>query len=135
MKRFFLYLFWSFIIIVILFFCAKITTELESQFNQTYNSNSYIIFSWLFPILLGIFLRIPRLINDIVQRKRFSYDWIKFSAFGIPLLYVSSVPLMYLDTPNIYPKFFIVFIFTNFTVTQIAGVILGYIMLDGLKEK
>jgi hypothetical protein len=42
---------------------------------------------------------------------------------------------MYLDIPRIYPEFAIAFIFTNLTATQIAGVILGYIILDSLKEK
>jgi hypothetical protein len=135
MKRFFKYLFSSFIIIVILFFSARITTELKSQFSQTYNADFYIIFSWLFPILLGMLLRLPQLVNDIIQKKRLSVDWIKLIAIGLPFFYLSSIPLMYLDIPIIYPEFAIVFIFTNFTATQIAGVILGYIILDSLKVK
>lgn len=96
LKRFIMYLLWSLIIIAILFFAARITTSLKLQIPQTYNGNSYFIFSWLFPILLGMLLRLPHLAKDIIQRKRWSFDWIKLIAIGLPLLYVSSVPLMYL---------------------------------------
>jgi hypothetical protein len=80
-------------------------------------------------------LRLPRLVNGIIQRKRWLFDWIKLIGIGLPLLYVSSVPLMYLDIPRIYPEFATAFIFTNLTATQIAGVILGYIILDSLNER
>lgn len=135
LKRFIMYLLWSLIIIAILFFAARITTSLKLQIPQTYNGNSYFIFSWLFPILLGMLLRLPHLAKDIIQRKRWSFDWIKLIAIGLPLLYVSSVPLMYLGIPRIYPEIAIAFTFTNMTGPQIAGVISGYIILDSLKEK
>jgi hypothetical protein len=135
LKRFIMYFLWSFIIIAILYFAARITTSLKLQIPQTYNGNSYFIFSWLFPIILGMLLRLPHLVNEVIQRKRWSFDWIKLSAIGLPLLYVSSVPLMYLGIPRIYPEIAIAFTFTNMTGSQIAGVISGYIILDSLKEK
>lgn len=136
MKRFVMYLLWSFFIIFILYVGARITTVLKLQMNATYNGDSYFLFTWLFPILLGSLLRFPHLVTEIIQKKRWSIDWIKLIAFGLPLLYVSSVvPLMYLGLPRIFPEFALVFILESLTPTQIAGVILGYIILDSLKEK
>jgi hypothetical protein len=135
LKWFIKYLFWSFIIIVILYLGATIQTHLKVEASENFNLNPYIIFTWLFPILLGMLLRLPQLVSDIIQKKRLSFDWIKLIAIGVPLLYLSSVPLMYLNFPRIYPEFAITFIYTNMTSTNIAGVILGYIILESLKEK
>jgi hypothetical protein len=92
MKRFIIYLFWSLFVIVILYIGARITTDLKVKISRNYNAEPYIIFSWLFPILLGMLLRLPRLVNDIIQRKRWFFDWVKLIAIGLPLLYVSSPP-------------------------------------------
>jgi membrane-associated PAP2 superfamily phosphatase len=135
MRRFIMYLLWSLFIIAILYLCARMTTVLNLQMKKTFNGDSYFIFSWLFPILLGMLLRLPQLLQHIIQKRPWSFDWIKLIAIGLPLLYVSSIPLMYIGVPGIHSEFAIAFTITNMTGPQIAGVILGYIILDSLKEK
>jgi hypothetical protein len=134
MNRFFKYLLWSISIIVILFLSAKFSTKLKLQMGQTYDANPYILFTGLFPILLGMILRLPKIVNTIIQRKRMSLDWIKLITIGVPFLYISSVPYMAMNSFKIYPDFIKVILLTNATTTQIAGLILGYTILDSLIE-
>lgn len=78
----------------------------------------------------------PKLINGFIERKQRYVDWIKLFAIGIPFLYLSSaLPLMYLDIPIIASTFFAFNSGGNITGITIAGVIVGYVIEDSMKEK
>lgn len=81
-------------------------------------------------------LRIPQLVKEIKLKKRWSIDWIKLIAIGIPSLYLAALPLsIFIRLPIYHPMFLLKMITSGTIATTIAGVICGYILFDSLKEK
>jgi hypothetical protein len=135
MKRFISYFLWSLLIISILFLGAEVQSRLRAYSQMHYKMTFYIIFIWLFPIVVGMLIRLPLLITDIINNKKWKADWIKLIAIGLPFLYIASVPLVYLKVPILYPDLVVRIFYNDIMVTKIPGVILGYIILDSLKKK
>lgn len=94
-----------------------------------------VLFGTIFPIVIGLFMRLPKLIIEIKQHKRWTFDWIKFIAIALPSFCVISIwflPLLpfgedFYRIPNI--------ILVGSPMIQIiAGIVFGYILLDSLKK-
>lgn len=136
MKRFFKYVFLSAAFILILFLGLEIQSILKKYAEHNFDYQPHITFTVLFPILMGMLLRLPQLVKEIATRKRWSIDWIKLLTIGVPTLYIALIPLPYflniqLITHTMINKIF----YTGFTGTTIAGIVFGYVLLDSLKEK
>jgi hypothetical protein len=135
MKRFISYFLWSLLIILILFIGEEGQSRLKAYAQMHYSMTFYIIFIWLFPIVVGMIIRLPVLITDIINKKKWAIDWIKLIAIGLPFLYIALIPLVYLNIPILYPDLLMRMFNNDIMVTKIPGVILGYIILDSLMEK
>lgn len=78
-------------------------------------------------------LRLPKLIIEIRDKKKWSFDWIKVIIVGIPTLYIAMIPLFTVS-------YGMSLLFSNAVmmlgdITYIlAGVIFGYVLLDSLKS-
>ncbi|WP_419959862.1 hypothetical protein [Psychrobacillus sp. BM2] len=134
MKRF-LFLFFSTVVIGIIFYVGmdyQVSLREKSAIN--FNLKPFIIFASIFPVFIGMLLRLPKLIIEIKDKKRWSFDWIKIIAVGIPSLYIAMIPLLAIayGTNLLFSKAFM--LLGDFTFTSIAGVILGYVLLDSLKS-
>ncbi|MGM0865205.1 MAG: hypothetical protein ACQEWF_11075 [Bacillota bacterium] len=96
----------------------------------------FLIFASIFPIVIGLFLRLPKLIIEIKEKKQWSFDWIKISAIGIPSLYIAMIPILSLTTNFgmnlLFAKELI--LLGDTTMTTTAGIISGYVILDSLKK-
>ncbi|PYZ97605.1 hypothetical protein CR205_03145 [Alteribacter lacisalsi] len=101
--------------------------RIESQ--QTFNIAPLVIYTTLFPVLLGALLRIPRFIKD-VQAGFFGFNWAKFAAIAVPALYVTFAPLLALTEWAHQIPFFTQITPFNGSAITIAGMIAGYVLLD-----
>ncbi|MEW9501706.1 hypothetical protein [Jeotgalibacillus marinus] len=137
MKRFIKYLICSLIVILVLYFGSEIYLRLEEYRRSNFELRPLMLFIVLFPILVGMMIRFPQLVTDIRLKKGWSIDWVKLSAIGIPSLYIALSPLLLILNVPIIHQVRISFLMSGFleTVTTIAGVIFGYVLLDSLKEK
>lgn len=134
MKRF-LYIFCSTVIIgFILYFGVEYQMKLREKSAITFNLNPYFIFTSIFPIFIGMLLRLPKWIIEMKENKKWSFDWIKFIIIGIPSFYLALTPilLIYFGTNILFSKMFIPI--GDFTFTSICGVIFGYVLFDSLKR-
>lgn len=134
MKRF-LFLFFSTVVIGIIFYVGmdyQVSLREKSAIN--FNLKPFIIFASIFPVFIGMLLRLPKLIIEIKDKKRWSFDWIKIIAVGIPSLYIAMIPLLVIayGTNLLFSKAFM--LLGDFTFTSIAAVIFGYVLLDSLKS-
>ena len=100
----------------------------------TFNIIPIIIFDTIFPIFIGFFLRLPKLIIEIKEKKQWSFDWIKFAAIGIPTLYIAIIPILviYFGSEFIFARRLYMIGDTSFGST--AGIVFGYVLLDSLKK-
>lgn len=136
MKRLIMYLLGSIIIISVLYIGTEMQLWLKGYSDEDFNFIPQIVFSVFFPIVVGMLLRIPQLVKEIKLKKRWSIDWIKLIAIGIPSLYLAALPLsIFIRLPIYHPMFLLKMITSGTIATTIAGVICGYILFDSLKEK
>lgn len=134
MKRF-LFIFFSTVVIgIILYIGMDYQMRLREKYASTFIVKPYIIFASIFPVFIGLLLRLPKLIIEIKDKKKWSFDWIKVITIGIPSLYIAMIPLLAI-------AYGINVLFSNavmqlgdITFTSIAGVIFGYVLLDSLKS-
>lgn len=85
---------------------------------------------------MGMIIDLPRLVVDIRNKKRFSFDWIKFLAsFPLLLIYLSHYFLLSPLSKVISPYKFKYTIMETPTLIPICGVIIGYIIITSFRRK
>ena len=114
---------------------AKYNIRLVEEANKTYEVLPVLIFVTIFPIVIGVMLRLPKMIMEIKDKKEWTFNWIKVIAIGIPALYIASLPILS------YSSFGMSFLFAkelmlieNTTLITTAGIVFGYVLLDSLKK-
>ncbi|WP_391122284.1 hypothetical protein [Psychrobacillus sp. L3] len=134
MKRF-LFIFFSTVVIGIIFYLGmKYNVNLKREMATTFNMMPFLISTSIFPVFIGLLLRLPKLIIEIKEKKQWSFDWIKVIIIGIPSLYIAMLPLLSISYgTNLFMS--AEFVLSGGTAyTSIAGIIFGYILLDSLKN-
>lgn len=135
MKRLFSYFGWTIIIGFIIYLGAKYQIRVEQEAAATLEVIPVVMFSSIFSIVIGMLLRLPKLIKEIKLNKYWAFDWIKFIAIGLPSLCVSLIYVSKYHLPESIVQFIPQAIFLGNTTIQItAGVVFGYILLGSLKK-
>jgi hypothetical protein len=136
MKRILTSLFWSFMILLLLYLGVVLQARFKEYQEMDFNPKPYIIFTVAYPILMGMVIRLPQLITGIMKKKRWCVDWIKLCVIGLPSLYIAISPLSFFINIPIFNLNLVNNMFSaGITVMTVAGVISGYIILDSIKEK
>ena len=120
---------------VFIFYLGKdYKVRLLEETRTTFNIIPFIIFDTIFPIFIGFFLRLPKLIIEIKEKKQWSFDWIKVAAIGIPTLYIAMIPILtiYFGLDLLFARGFLMV--GDTTLTSTAGIVFGYVLLDSLKK-
>lgn len=136
MKRFFYYFGWTIAIGFIIYFGTRYQDWLEEQSSMNFEILPVVLFSTLFPIIIGLLLRMPKLIIEMKQKIQWTFDWVKFIAVALPALYIitiSILPFSLLGEGGIrIPQIIMV---GSPLIQIIAGIVFGYILLDSLKKQ
>ncbi|KGP73461.1 hypothetical protein [Pontibacillus yanchengensis] len=133
MNRFIYYLLWTLLFISVLYFGSKWYFELKQLAQVEYNPIPHYMFSTLFPIVIGLLLKVPGM-WDHRHVTRWGMDWPKLIVIGAPSLYFSVGTLLVLT--NIIPTLpLFTFAMTKAfpSIHIISGIILGYVMLDSTR--
>ncbi|ARJ39438.1 hypothetical protein SporoP8_11465 [Sporosarcina ureae] len=136
MRKFFYYFGWTMVIGVMIYLGAKYQFLLKQEYMKNYEVLSFILFSTIFPIGIGILLRLPKLIIEMKENRQWTFDWAKFMGIGLPSLGVLSMCVL-IFTPageNILPFVPEIMYPGNSTIQTIAGVVFGFILLDSVKK-
>nr|WP_263624166.1 hypothetical protein [Cytobacillus kochii] len=114
---------------------VKYQVRLHEELRNSFNLLPFLIFATIFPIAIGLLLRLPKLIIEIKEKKQWSFDWIKVAAIGIPSLYIAMIPILSLSTSFENLLFAKELIFLgDTTLTTTAGIVSGYVLFDSLKK-
>ncbi|MGJ9459846.1 hypothetical protein [Oceanobacillus sp. CF4.6] len=114
---------------------TKYQIRLEEEASINFELMPVVLFATIFPIVIGLFLRLPRLIIEIKENKQWTFDWVKFIAIALPSLYIISMsilPYSPLGAGSI--KIPEINMIGSPTIQIIAGVVFGYTLLDSLKK-
>lgn len=134
MKRF-LFIFLSTVIVGGVFYMGMdYQMRLRERSAIVFDIKPFIIFASIFSIFMGMLLRLPKLIIEIKDKKRWSIDWVKVLVIGIPSIYIAMIRLLAIAYGKNLLFFNEVMLLGDFTFTYIAGVIFGYVLLDSLKS-
>ena len=131
----FLFIFFSTVVIGSIFYLGlEYQMRLREESAIVFDIKPYIMFSTIFSIFMGMLLRLPKLIIEIKDKKKWSFDWMKVTIIGIPSLYIATIPLVTINMGTNLLFSNTIMMLGDFTFTSIAGVILGYVLLDSLKS-
>lgn len=141
-KRFTLYLLFTISVLIFLYVGFRYEVNLRIQTGKTFSSPvPYYLHSALFPILVGIVLALPRLIQESRKTGNWSIDWIKLLAIGAPtlllnlnLILITSTPIgkiKYFTTYNPFTELMII----DKSVISLCGAIFGYILISSFNKK
>lgn len=114
---------------------AKYQLWLEIKASETFQVTPVVLFFSIFSIIIGILLGLPKLINEIKQKRQWMFDWIKFMAIGLPSLLTLLVYVFIFQLPeSILPFIPQVILLGNPTIQMTAGIVFGYVLLDSIKK-
>jgi len=134
MRKFLYYLSWTVLICFIIYLGAKYQIQLQKEMSQTMEPKKYLNFSVIFPIFIGLLLGLPGLINKIKQQREWSFNWMKLLVIGLPTLLTILIYLFLAYIPENILQYVPEAIFLrNQTIHIVAGVVLGYVLLDSVK--
>lgn len=113
----------------------KYQVQLEEEANETYDLFPVVLYATIFPIFIGLFLRLPKLILEIKHKKKWTFDWIKFSAIALPCLYIITITILaYSPLGGGFIKVPKIILIGSPTIQMIVGIVFGYALLDSLKK-
>lgn len=136
MRKFFYYFGWTIVIGIIIYLGAKYQFQLKQDYMKNFEVLSFVLFSSIFPIGIGILLRLPKFIIEMKENRQWTFDWAKFLGIGLPSFGVLFM-CVFLFTPagkNIPPYVPEIMYSGNSTIQTIAGVVFGFILLDSVKK-
>ncbi|MGP4064249.1 hypothetical protein ACTWPF_04950 [Oceanobacillus sp. M65] len=101
---------------------------------MNYDLMPVVLYGIIFPIVIGVLLRLPKLFIEIKQNKPWKFDWIKFVAIAIPTLFVIAMAILPFTAAAGIMKISLIIMDGTPIIQTIAGIVLGYSLLDCLKE-
>ncbi|QHE51259.1 hypothetical protein [Pontibacillus sp. HMF3514] len=133
MRRFIYFALWMVVISITLYFGTKLQFHFKQQTEMTYNPIPQVIFGTLFPVCIGILLKIPG-IWDQRKRTKWGVDWAKLIVVGVPCLYFTlGLILVYTSIIPILPLLSYATSFGFPMLHIVAGIVLGYVLLDSIR--
>ena len=135
-KRFFYYLCWFIIITLFVYSGLRFRVYLGKEAEISFETKEIMFFNIVFPILVGIMLRLPKFFEEKKGKKKWRLDWIKIIVIAIPLLYILVLPYLsytsYVDK-LLFVKQVLLLGNTTIFLTGITGMVFGYVLIDSVK--
>lgn len=135
MKRFVYFFVWTLAIGLVLYFGMQLQDIIEERTEMTYVIFPLILYTTLFPVILGLLLGTPKLILKVKKDGFWHFDWIKFIAVGLPSLFIVLMNFLPFSPLGegwlVIPEIILI---GGTTVPTVAGLVFGYILLDSFKK-
>ncbi|MFF3102183.1 hypothetical protein [Viridibacillus arvi] len=133
MKRFSRYFISLIIVGVMIYLGLSYKLHLEKEASTTFIILPLIRFSFALPIIIGILLRLPKLIIEIKEKRQWTFDWIKIVVIAMPALFIALSPFLTYTFIGEYFYFANELIVSQSTLLiTIGGIIFGYVLIDSL---
>lgn len=88
MNNFIKHFIWTVVIGGILYLGFQIQVYLEEVAKTEFRMEGLVIFGTLFPVFVGVLLRLPRLIQEVKEGKQWTVNWGKLIVVGLPAFYI-----------------------------------------------
>lgn len=136
LMRRFVYCFVCTIVIgIIIYLGAKYQIHLGEKAKMTFEILPVMAFSSLFPIAIGVLLRLPAFLMEVKEKRPWTFDWAKIGAIGIPALYIACIPLLsFTSFAGSLPFIREIMLIGDSMLITTAGIVSGYILLHSIKR-
>lgn len=137
-KRFAFHFIYLTIIIFVVFQGLKYDNLLAQRAKETIDKDIYYwIYFTLFPIVVGSLLTVGRFVIRAKREGQWKVDWIKLTVIGIPMLYITLIPILsftlFLGINLPFAEYLMTF--GAGKITFISGTIVGYVLLDSIYKE
>ncbi|TXC92849.1 hypothetical protein FS935_01225 [Metabacillus litoralis] len=136
------YLIYTIVLLLIIFLGLKYQAVLYSYSKDSYEILPYLQFKAIFPLVLGVYLAIPHLIKASLKAGKWDINWIKLIVLGLPFLYASVIPVLYLTEMISVDFLFLSYIMGGYfgngasiTFETINGILAGYVVFTSIDKK
>ena len=128
MKRFISYLLYTLFVGVIMYWGMKYAEYVKIQAGRTYSLYPKLLFMALYPIIIGIILAMPGLIQRIRKEGEWRIDWQMLLPIGLPTLLYNIYPLVSLSSNNpfLFKYDWYKLMLTDIRSYDISGIVFGY---------
>lgn len=136
LKRFLKYLIWTITITIIVYLGLRFRVYLGNEAEISFDNKSIMIFNIVFPILVGVLFRLPKFLEEKKGRKKWRFDWVKLITIAFPSLYIALLPYLIYSSFGetlIFVKQILLLEETSNSLTMIAGIVFGYVLIDSVK--
>lgn len=135
MKRFLNYVTWVIIIAFSIYIALRFRVYLGKEAEISFDNKQILVFNLIFPIFVGILLRLPKFIKEKKGKKKWHIDWIKFIVIALPALYFLLLPYLSYSSFGeklLFTKQILLLGDTTIMFTIIAGIVFGYALTDSV---
>lgn len=124
--------YFGFVILIglVLQFLLEFDRLLLVQANLTFDRLSYFVYLSLYPILIGILFAIPHLFRERKNAGKWTYNWVKSVAIGLPALFGATIFLHYYTPLGDYVS--VLLRYKEFPI--VSGIALGYTALTSFHK-
>lgn len=114
---------------------AEYQFQLEEKAKRDFELIPIALYATVFPIFIGLLLRVPKMILEKKQNKQWAFDWVKFTAVALPCVYILTISLLpYFSFAADSMHVPLILMIASPTIQTIAGIVLGYTFLDSLHK-
>lgn len=135
MKRFLNYVTWVNIIAFSIYIALRFRVYLGKEAEISFDNKQIMIFNLIFPIFVGILLRLPKYLQEKKGKKKWHIDWLKLIVIALPALYFLLLPYLSYSSFGeklLFTKQILLLGDTTIMFTIIAGIVFGYALTDSV---
>ncbi|KUO66751.1 MAG: hypothetical protein APF84_14670 [Gracilibacter sp. BRH_c7a] len=112
--------------------------EMRILEGKTFKILPYTFYSFIYPVIVGLYLALPEFINRLRRVGKLHVNWIKISIIGIPTLLINSSLILYYFTPldmNPVIKWIVSPHGYDMIGRSLLGAVFGYTILGSISKK
>lgn len=108
---------------------------MEEEASKNYDLMPVVLYILIFPFIIGLLLRLPKLLIEMKQHKQWKFDWVKFIAISLPTFYIMLISnLVFSPFGTDFIKIPEIIMIESPTIQITTGIVLGYTLMDSLKK-
>ncbi|MDX8365524.1 hypothetical protein [Cytobacillus sp. IB215665] len=134
MKKLGSFLLWPLLFTLLLWVGTRFQIYIEVKYEGMYIFYPILLYSTIFPYLMGMFFRLPSLLNVVRSKKALTFDIVKFLVIVLPASIIASFHIIYFSPLGHYIPLNPMLFLADTPITIISFVA-GYMLLSCIKEK
>lgn len=124
-------------LMLLVYYGVNYQEELRIVAGRNYNPLPSIQFSYVYSLMIGIYIALPRFISRLGMKGKLFVNWLKILIIGIPTLLISASGILsyYFVSLQLNSLFRWVYVKYSMMGTILIGVACGYTLLNSIAKK